>query len=1665
MTAPPRTSGAGPSGTPTAGQPTATGSNPASTPSPFPADGEWGALDLPPLAPVASFEATRRGGSVVAADTDFTLTSLDGTPVAQLAKQVTVEPAIVLTASGESGDRITLRPSGRLEAGQRYRFTLTRADGSIAGRWQVTAATALHLVGSIPGDQTNDVPTNTAIEMTFDQRGVTAADVERSFSISPSVEGRFEVHGRAVAFIPDDPLRKLTIYTVTLRKGLPLEGTGQALPADVTFRFETKGTTARSDSMRIDSTLVDFAVDQAPIIEAEFSDGNEDMNVAVPNAVPVTVHRLPDVAALTDAWKRLRDDPGWAASSGAPLKTDGLTRVLAADVPVQRLSGDESWMRALLRLPDPLPRGWYVLTATFEGRPEQTLIQIANIAAYSQITETKSVVWVNSVGTGAPIAGATVEIAGALLGTTDADGLRVAATPAAARDALEAGATFLVVRAEGRTLVVPIGGNECGKCYEDSTADEAETPADLSAWWSVLTVDRQVFRPTDQVDVWGVLKDRAKGRVPSRVEVILRPNDGWGVEGLPIARMTAAPKPTGMFSTQLSITDAPIGDYSVELRADGQSFASQYVRIEPIIKPAFTLSVSTNKRAVLTGQSVRTTVRAAFFEGTPVGGVALRVGLPQWYGEEGEESAPAGVKATTDVDGRASAKVRMRMNNDNAESQWEWQYVGVRPTLPEEAEIEGSIHVAVFRSTGLLDAGAVMSGSTLRVTGAVHAVDFAKMNKLSDIDWDVDPRGAPIKGARVRLAIVEEIHSRHRTGTAYDPITKTTHPTYESTTRTVDLGTKTVRTRADGTFRFSMTVNAKHSYRIVATWADPNGRRVQADTWAGADADPEDEEPWIEVQSDPADAERSDQFSVGETIRAEMVGGHPRPATDRYLFLVSSRGLRIAQVQDGPRFTTTFRAPWIPSAEIGAVRFTGTAYEVVPYPFTASFDERDEAVQVRLTTDKTRYAPGDSVRLSVRTTDTTGRPVATTVALRAVDEKLYAMGFASDSDLLATLYTDGESGVIGAGWSHGGARFEDGSGDTGGGDDGGDGTRSDFRDAVLFRVVTTDGNGRGSVAFTLADDLTSWHVAASALDRGLHAGDATMRIPVGLPFFAEATLAQEYLVGDRPFLRVRGYGSALASDAEVLYTVSSTSLGLPAQRATARAFTAAAIRLPKLPVGTHEVRIVAETGSGSTLRKDVLVRRFTVVANRAVGATMASGPLVAGFDLQGGATGFTRLVLADGGRGRVVPVLLSMLCAESGRADSALAASMARTVLLDGFGMAEDELPPADPGLASFQDGGIALLPYGSADLELSTLAALADDPAIDAGSLAGYFEEVLDQEEPAATRERQIVVLAGRAALGEPVLDAIHEAAQAPKLTRLERAWLALGALAGGDEPLATTLERGLLEEAGERLGPWVRVGATDREETASLTALVAITAAGIGDPLAADLDAYLASVPPEDTLLDLQRALAARFWAERTPAGDAVAELTVDGTSRRLDIRAGELQRLTLTPAQLRTARLEPVSGSVVVTTTWEAPVADMALEDKGITAFTRTVKPAGTIGLTDVVVVEYTVRYGKDGDLGSWLVSDVVPSGLAPLSSVSVDRYDESGRPEIIGPWRVVGQRVDFVVTQWQKGPTSTMRYIARVVSPGTFGWEPVVAQSSVVPTWGRMIDATTVKVASK
>ena len=98
--------------------------------------------------------------------------------------------------------------------------------------------------------------------------------------------------------------------------------------------------------------------------------------------------------------------------------------------------------------------------------------------------------------------------------------------------------------------------------------------------------------------------------------------------------------------------------------------------------------------------------------------------------------------------------------------------------------------------------------------------------------------------------------------------------------------------------------------------------------------------------------------------------------------------------------------------------------------------------------------------------------------------------------------------------------------------------------------------------------------------------------------------------------------------------------------------------------------------------------------------------------------------MSDAGLGRLLPVLYGLTDANTARLEGALAKDVASELLDELVTDRTDNPVSSDFDGATYQreDGGLAVLPYASSDLEASTLAALAAPERFSGDALRTYL-------------------------------------------------------------------------------------------------------------------------------------------------------------------------------------------------------------------------------------------------------------------------------------------------------------------------------------------------------
>jgi hypothetical protein len=1592
--------------------------------------------------------------------TEFVLTADQEVDADLVQSLLRVEPSVALDVKAMSGHEFHIVPSEPLEQDQVYRFSLVEEHSApiMLASWAFQTKSAIRIVETLPRNQATEVPVNSGIELTFSHDGI--GDISDYFQITPATEGRFEVHKRVVVFVPGE-LKPATLYTVTVRGGLGLPGTDDVMAEDFVFQFETSdiertGQVARAAVLDFTRKVAEASTSETPALSVYTSHAGE-------LSVPISVFAYADIDAFLAALEEFQDIPTWARVTRDSYLADtaGLTSVAQFDAPVEQQG---TYGDMFVRFPEPLPEGFYLVETELEGRRAQSWLQVTDIATYVTVTRTETLAWINDLATKGPLAGASLEFLGTGVETsTDDEGIARFDTPPeivrarppssdyyeAAYEYLETSGNLLVTAPDGRKALAPLS-NVSGYGSRGYYSYGGYFPSG-SLYWHHISTDRPLYLPTDTVRFWGLARHREEAAPSEELTVELSGYDYFGFFHQPvtIAETDVKTSSLGTFSGELSFSGVSPGQYGLRVKAGEQVIDTAYVDIETYTKPAYKIDVAPSRRAVFARETVDFEINTSFFEGSPV--PELRLGWRAYMWETGEDLGSGEV--STDSTGSASVSVEApyvaySYTYPNTLSLY------VSPILAEEGEISGESTVSVFPSALNISASTELEDGQGIIEGSVYHIDLSRINEDTAEDYD-DYLGAPAGGVTVSGQITEVSWERREAGEYYDFIAKIVRKRYEYDSKERSLTSFTATTDSDGDFRYTFPVEEEKYYKIELSVTDDAGRRATTEVTISGERSRFNISSGMVYLAPPGGQGDywwggTSEYAIGDEVVLEMRRGAdllPSGDDNRYLFYQSQNGLREYDVQEASSLRFPFAEANVPSTTVTGVWFNGITYQDVEYDYTLRFDPAERELEIEVSPDRELYEPGDTATLEISVTDRTGQPQeGAEVNLSAVDEAIFQLErpYMYEQEVLEALYDPVSSGILRTYASH---QYPV---DVSAAERGGDGgPRRDFVDVTFFGSVVTDSDGRASVSFDLPDNLTSWRITAQGVTADLKAGTSLKLLPVGLPFFVDVAMNSEYLVSDRPAIKLRSFGRELSSGQEVTFEVTAPSLGLTEPlTAAAPAFQAARVPLPELEEGEHEIHISGSVGD----MRDSLVREVRVVQSRLMRGEARYYELEPGLQIEGRPDGPTRLIFSDHNRGRYYATLWQLTWGYGDRVDQMLARNLAADLLERYFEETEAAQEEFDGSLYQTSEGGIALFPYADDDLALSARVAALAPERFGRNGLASYFLGITENLKE--TRERSIIALYGLAGLGEPVLVRLQFLLDQEDLTWRERLYLGLAALEMGDEPTARSVYQGLLDDYGEELPPFLRlkVGA-DQDDILEATSLAAILAAGLGEEPAPALFDYTTNNYTKDILIELEQISYLDSVLPRLSPEEVRFAYTLDGEREEVTLERGRTFALQLTPEQLADLQLEALEGQVGVASSFAAPFDPAEIATDSEISVSRRYEGGGPEGvsITEEALVRITLDYelGPQALDGCYQVTDMLPSGLKAVTrpATRLSTQDESPllRSDVWYPYRIEGQRVGFCAWKDRDSPHKTIIYYARVVSAGEYIAEPATIQS--------------------
>ena len=807
-------------------------------------------------------------------------------------------------------------------------------------------------------------------------------------------------------------------------------------------------------------------------------------------------------------------------------------------------------MAVIAVVPGPLPR------PAGGGRavPAATFVQRSDLGIDAMILSEGALVWVTSVASARPVAGARVTVAPrpadppgpvdqepeAADGTTDEHG--VAWIPLASTLFLERGAAVRAVRGDDRAVLLVDPRSSMGPRHLGVTPGAAPPPPE--AWRATVFTDRGICRPGETVHAKATVRTSIDGAYVAPVggdaRLLLMGPSGEA----PLAERMVAISPFGTASADF-LVDEPSGTYRIEVRVPGQEGPAGSVSFEvgEYRPPSLRVDLATPTQRLDDGDPLRMGILARHFFGPPAAGMQAKWTLIRepdgeypdaWeaftFGPV-DASTRGGTVAAGDVvldgEGRASVEAKVALGAPLRETALFVVNVWDRSGLTTTARRRVHTYPAAFE------------------VGLRRAPRWIERGAPLDVDAVViDHEGAPAAGRAVEARILREgwhtywEWSGHGHGRNDDDDEAEPEARFQPRhARRAEVAHRCRLTSEAAPVRCAFTPDRRGTYLLEATTRDARGRTSTASQRvyvAGPDEHPDRDLPGTALSLTPVQR----FLTAGET--AEIAFESPFPDAEALLVVEREGAIhheerRVSAGGNVFRFPVT--AAMIPNAfvSLSLVRpRTGPPGE------TLDLDAPDLRVGLTELTVRPAAAPlevkievagesapaGSDVPVGVSVLDGEGAGVPAEVALFAVDEgTLRVTGYDTPdptADLfarrpLAFVWEDLRRSLV----SRVEAPLPPGAGGDGDGD--GKSDRSRPRDEqerfdptpLWIGHLATDLSGKASAVLHLPDRPAQYRIMAVAIDAGVRHGHAERPIIASMPLVLRPVLPPFVTAGDR----------------------------------------------------------------------------------------------------------------------------------------------------------------------------------------------------------------------------------------------------------------------------------------------------------------------------------------------------------------------------------------------------------------------------------------------------------------------------------------------------------------------------------------------------------------------
>ena len=944
----------------------------------------------------------------VATDTEFTVTTKDETTVQALTELLTLSPDVGCTLS-ETESGYVLTPTETLTEHCLYKILIGDAENP-DGSFVFQTDESFKITELYPGNGKTAVGLNTAFVAVFSE-SVSLDSFREHYTITPECAGSLSLSssGKTVTFIPDADLKENTAYTFTVATGV-VSSDGDTLEKGGVSSFGTLGDGAKNHIYSFSQYQYSYLSGTEALLyfgRVNCTCEGDAFTSYGYDGCECKLYAYPSVSAAYGELLRITSDPLRLTKTDCALSREGLTEVNAelTITPTEKtvldsMNGQYIGNYAASSYPyssdsygyytgslGVLKDGAYLLELTFKdtikGESMLTSVQLLLLVSpYRAVTEQYNggIMAFITDKDNKPVYNAEITM-------TQYENEQLSGEGQSARTDKTGVARFT---REKQTS---------GYAYDET--DEAAyfylkgesvdffflrgtglTNAATSSYVGFIYTDRTTYFTSDTVNFYGALYGVYGMTLPNGVYFTV--DNGKEKHEL---SLTSDGTFTGSFSFEDDNRDIK---YIRLYTSDGEYITYAIVSVTSDSLPVYRGTVGLDRLWYRQGDTATVSGSVTFFDGTPAVGIRLTVRVDNLDG----------VTVVTDAYGKYSAKFTLS------------GYLGAGYPA---SQITANAELSGYEDTSL----SLTSEYSLYFTKDKYCSYEYVSGGVKLLMYDLVPEniktrqdmtasvyiGGLSKVSFTAKGDVEAYVKQTVTESYYDPISSSKRQKNTASSAVDKTAALSSFTASDGSVMmpyYTLTGGQYYAAYLLIT-VSCGSETYYLDNLSALPLGEQTAYDEYDYYTLRLNGETSYQrYSPGQKVTATVYYGNKPASGGVYLFTVIGDGLLYTYVSGEPSYTFTFTRECMNTVQLQAVRVDKNAMNA-PYPLCASV--MSESYTVSVTSDKTSYKPGDTVKVTVKVTDSEGLPVNdANILLSVVDEACFALDDYSNDYVYKNLY-------------------------------------------------------------------------------------------------------------------------------------------------------------------------------------------------------------------------------------------------------------------------------------------------------------------------------------------------------------------------------------------------------------------------------------------------------------------------------------------------------------------------------------------------------------------------------------------------------------------------------------------------------------------------------------